>query len=438
MTTDQNKSSVSADDQNVNENSDEKLMTRQTKYGKIPITVWQIGAMMFLMNISFVMTYSFAGPYLKHIIGASMVGIGVLEGLCETVSYIMKLVSGILSDFFQKRKKIMVIGLIFSVISRPILAISTSFLLVFSAKAMERIGNGIQSTPRDAIVADVAPRKRIGASYGLKRSLAYIGSMIGAVAGIIAMKMTGNNYQKVFAIAAIPAVAAFLILVFFIKEPKRFNHPAITSEAPMPPPKLKPKFSLENFKYLGTSFWILMIVNSIYMLAKMNETFLILRMDEGFQIDPAYAPLVMIVFNLGATLASYPVGLLGDKLNRIKLLFIGIAFLMVSDIIMYSATTAVTMYTGIVFWGLQIGVTQNVFVSMIAEKVPEDLRGTGLGVFYLVSALSAFFADFIAGHVSNSFSSNHIFISSGLIGLVALLALAMVSNIISPTVSRKR
>ncbi|MBQ8651394.1 MAG: MFS transporter [Alphaproteobacteria bacterium] len=412
-------------------NIDQQIQNRQQRDGKIPLTVWQIGIMMMLMNISFVMAYAFSGLYLKTIIGTSAVGIGLLEGFCEMISHFMKLISGMLSDFFRRRKGIMMFGYVFSVISRPILALSTSFGLVFSARMLERFGNGVQASPRDAIVADVAPRKRIGASYGLKRSLAYVGSLLGGLFGILAMKLTNNNYQAVFAYASIPAMIAFLILIFCIKEPKRFDHPAITSEAPMPSPKLKPKFSFSNFKYLGVSFWLLMVVNAIFMMARMNETFLILRMNEGFNIDPMFAPIVMIVFNLGTTLSSYPVGLLGDKFDRVKLLCIGILALLIADLIMFSASTRAVMYIGVLFWGIQLGSTQNVFVSLIAEKVPEDLRGTGLGVYWLVNAVAAFCADTLAGFVAQHYSLNHIFISSGIIGIFAMLSMFLMMHITS-------
>ena len=405
---------------------------RQQRDGKIPTTVWQIGIMMLLMNISFVMAYSFSGLYLKHILGSSAIGIGVLEGFCETISHLMKLFSGMLSDFFRKRKGIMIFGYIFSVVSRPILAISDSFALVFSARMMERFGNGVQASPRDAIIADVAPRKQIGASYGLKRSLAYVGSLLGGFFGIMAMMATGGDYQSVFALASIPATAAFLLLLFFVKEPKRFDHPAITSEAPLPSPKVKPKFSLKNFKYLGVSFWLLMGVNAIFMMSRMNETFLILRVNEGFHVDPMWAPMVMIVFNLGTTLSSYPMGLLGDKFDRTKLLCVGISALVLADFIMYSATTRWVMFVGILFWGIQLGSTQNVFVSLIAEKVPEDLRGTGLGVYWLTNAISAFCADTLAGFVAHHFSLNNIFVSSGIIGVISLMVCMLMIHVISP------
>lgn len=408
-------------------------LQRQARDGKIPLTVWQIGIMMFLMNISFVMAYSFSGLYLKHILGASAVGIGVLEGFCEMISHLMKLFSGMLSDFFRRRKGIMVVGYIFSVLSRPLLAVSNSFILVFSARMMERFGNGVQASPRDAIIADVAPRKRIGASYGLKRSLAYVGSLLGGVLGILAMKATGNNYQAVFGLASIPAAIALMLLLVFVKEPKRFEHPAITSEVPMPSPKLKPKFSFKNFKYLGLSFWLLMTVNAVFMMSRMNETFLILRMNEGFHVDPMFAPIVMIVFNIGTTLSSYPVGLLGDRFDRKKLLFFGISALLLADIIMFSATTRAIMYLGVLFWGIQLGSTQNVFVSLIAEQVPEDLRGTGLGVYWLVNAIAAFCADSLAGKVAHHFSLNGIFVSSGIIGVIALFVLIIMLHMVSPT-----
>ncbi|MDR3030792.1 MAG: MFS transporter [Holosporales bacterium] len=411
---------------------------RLERDGKIPSTVWKIAIMMFLMNTSYVMTYSFSGLYLKHILGASIIIIGVLEGFCEIVSHAMKPFSGMVSDFLGKRKGIMIVGYLFSVISKPILALSGTFSSVLSAKMMERLGNGIQAAPRDAIIGDVAPRKIIGASYGIKRSFAYIGSITGAALGIFAMKLTNNNYQSVFALATIPAVAAFFILVFLIKEPKRFAHPAITSETPMPAPKVRPKFSFKNFKYLGLSYWMLMAVNAVFMMAKMSETFLILRMNEEFQPDIMLAPAVMIAFNLGAAISSYPIGLLGDKLDRIKLLYIGIIAIVFSNIIMYSANSGTIMYIGILFWGIQLGATQNVFVSIISERVPETLRGTGHGCYWFINAISGFIADSLAGFVSNHFSLNYIFISSGMIGLVALLVLALLINVISPGSKRRK
>jgi MFS family permease len=247
------------------------------------------------------------------------------------------------------------------------------------------------------------------------------------------MNLTGNNYQAVFGWASIPAIAAILILIFCVKEPPRFNHSAIAAQTPMPAPKLKPKFSFKNFKYLGTTFWILMGINAVYMTARMNETFLSIHTNIEFNIDPMLAPIVLICFNFGTALASYPIGLLGDKLNRVKLLFLGIIFLILSDIVMYSAVSKTMMYVGIGFWGIQVGVAQNLFISLIAEKVPEDLRGTGIGVYWIINAISAFAADTLAGYVAHNYASSSMFISSGLIGILSLVLLTTFINTISPS-----
>jgi predicted MFS family arabinose efflux permease len=393
---------------------------------KIPKTIWQIGIMMCLLNISFVMAYSFSGLYLKNIIGASAMSIGILEGGCEISSHLMKLFSGMLSDFFGKRKGVMVCGYTLSILSRPILAIFSSFGAVLSGRMMERLGNGIQATPRDAMVADIAPKNRIGECYGLKRSLAYIGSLLGGVFAILAIKATNNNYQMVFAIASLPGIFALIILIFCVKEPKRPDALTITSVPSQLTPKAK--FSFKNFKCMGSTFWILMIINAIFMIAKMNETFLILRMNE-FKSDPMFAPTVMIVFNLGTMLASYPVGVLGDKIRRVNLLCIGISFLILADIIMYSVPSISALYFGVLFWGIQFGAVQNVFISLIVENIPENLRGTGIGIYWLTNAFAGFWADTLAGFVAHYYSLKHIFVSSGTIGLIALLVLFLMMRL---------
>ena len=404
---------------------------RQQRDGKIPATIWQIGIMMMLMNISFVMMYSLSGVYLRHIVGASMIGIGFLDGFCEFLSNSMKLFSGMISDFFRKRKGIILIGYIFLVLSKPLLAIASSFNVVFAARMMERFGNGIQGTPRDAIVADVAPRKKIGASYGLKRTLAYIGSMIGGIVGIIIMHITHDDFQSVFAMASIPAIVALIILIFCVKEPDRYDHPAVSASAPMPAPKVAGKFSLANFKYLGSAFWTLMCVNFIFMIARMNETFLTLCVSEEFGLAAKYIPLVMIIFNFGTSAAAYPIGFLGDKFDRTKVLFFGILALILSDIIMFASTSLGMFFIGVLLWGLQYSATQNIFVSLIAERVPEDLRGTGFGVYWLCNAIAAFIADAFAGYVAHTLSIIHVFASSGSIAILSMLILWQLINKIS-------
>ena len=407
----------------------------------IPRTVWILGWMMFLINLSYVMFFSFAGVYLKTIVGVSTIWIGLLEGFAEASSYAMKLFSGMLSDFLRRRKLVMLVGYALSVFSRPVLAFGStmsSFAMVSAARMMERIGNGIQATPRDAIVADVAPSKRIGASYGLKRSLGTAGSFFGAVCGYYAMVWTNDSYQKVFWLATIPAFLAFAILIFFVKEPKRFDHPAVSAEVPLPIPKRKhPALNIANLALLGRTFWLLMLVNSVFMLSRFGETFLILHGHNNFGIPARLSPLVMMLFNVGWCMSSYPVGVLADRMNRYTFLSFGITFLILSDFLLSQAHSLSVFGVGVLFWGIQYGMTQNVFLSLTVESVPEDLRGTGLGCYYIILSISAFLADTMAGVISQHYGETRAFMVSGLIALVALMILTAVMGQRTQKIVRK-
>lgn len=392
----------------------------------MPRTVWVLGSMMFLINLSFVMIYSFSGIYLKTLLGVTTIWIGFLEGMAEASSYAMKLFSGMFSDYIGRRKPIMIFGYMLSVFSRPLLAVASSFGLVFAARLMERFGNGIQATPRDAMVADVAHRKRIGASYGLKRSLGTAGSFFGAVCGVLAMIWTHNNYQQVFWLATIPAFIAFFILLFFVKESKRFDHPAVSAEIPLPAPKRRQPIHWSNLRLLGQTFWLLMIVNAIFMLSRMSETFLILHAHSNFGLENTYAPAIMMLFNAGWCVASYPVGVLADRMNRYWFLAIGIIFIVLADLILASAMSLTFVFIGVLFWGIQYGVTQNIFVSLIAETVPENLRGTGFGCYYIISAISALLADVGAGNIAHHYGEAYAFLGSGIVALISLLTLIVI------------
>jgi MFS family permease len=406
--------------------SAEQVLPEKKNRQPIPKTVWILGSMMFLVNLSFVMIYSFSGIYLKTLVGVSSTWIGFLEGMAEGSSYAMKLFSGMFSDYLRRRKPVMIFGYMLSVFSRPLLAMANSFGTVFTARLMERFGNGIQATPRDAMVADVAPANRIGASYGLKRSLGTAGSFIGGGCGILAMIWTHNNYQQVFWLASVPGFIAFMVLLFMVKEPKQCGHSAVSAEVPLPTPKRRTSIRWSNLKLLGQSFWLLMIVNAIFMLSRMSETFLILHAHMNFGLANTYAPAIMMLFNAGWCVASYPVGVLADRMNRYWFLAIGIIFIVLADLILASATSLTAVFFGVLFWGIQYGITQNIFVSLIAEKVPENLRGTGFGCYYIISAIAAFCADMGAGFISQHYGEAKAFIGSGVVALISLMTLMVV------------
>ena len=402
-----------------------ETLSSEPHYLHIPRLVWILGCMMFLVNLSFIMVYSYVGIYMKSL-GVSMGWIGVVEGVAEGCSYMMKLFSGIISDYLRRRKPVMLLGYSLIVASRLIFSSVLTFFPLFAARLVERLGNGIQSTPRDTMVADVSPRQHIGAAYGLKRTLAQGGSLVGALCGIWAMMATGGDYQKVFQIAAVPSIIAFLILVFFIKEPKKFAHSALSSELPLPAEKKRSYFNWSNLACLGQPFWLLMLLTAVFMLSRFGETFLILHADANYGLEKQYAPTIMLMVNAGWCLASYPVGVMADRMNRYIFLGIGIVFLVLADHFMANAITLWGIYLGCFFWGVQYGVTQNIFLSLIVETVPADLRGTGFGCYYVICAISAYFADCIAGILSDRYGEAKAFSVSGVIAMISLLLLFII------------
>ncbi len=393
---------------------------------KIHSAVWKIGWMMFLVNLSFVMGYSYIAIYMDSL-GVAMAWIGVAEGVAEASSYLMKLFSGMVSDFLRRRKPIMIIGYSMIVTSRVLFGLANSFVPLFFGRLVERVGNGTQSTPRDTMVADIVPAKRIGAAYGLKRTLSQAGAFLGAIMGMVVIRWFDNDIQSVFQAAIIPAIFAYCILIFLIKEPKSFAHSAVSSEIPLPEEKRRHPISFKNLPLLGKSFWTLMLVAAIFMLARFGESFLALYARKKFDLPLENVPLVMMVYNAAWCLTVYPVGKMSDRMNRYWFLIMGILFLVLADMVMANADSLTMMWFGIAFWGIQMGITQNIFLSLIAEIVPEDLRGTGFGCYYIICAFSEYFANhIIAGVISQHFGQSRMFLASGIIAAFSLLVLVVI------------
>lgn len=398
-----------------------KVMTKNTpKKKSIPSTVWMIGMVMCLINISYIVIYSLSALYLNTSLGVDMRLIGIVEGSAEALSFVMKLFSGVISDYFRRRRPIMLIGYFMTVISKPMMAISANFVNVFAARLFERVGNGIQATPRDAIVGDVAPVEQRAASFGLMRSLGTAGSFLGGILGFLAMWYTANNFQQVFWIASIPAFIAFILLAVYIKEPK--SHVDNDGKVVKIKASRRPiRFS--DLMNLGRNYWTLMVIVLIFMSARFSETLMVLYSHNSFGLDKTYAPLIMSMYNLTYSASSYPSGLLADKYGRKSVMLFGVLALVMSDFFLFTATSLTTFFIGVVIWGIQLGIVHNMFVSLITDYVHEEVRGTAIGTYYLIAAVGSFVAGAGGGFVSHHYGIQTIFLGSLIIGSLALGAI---------------
>jgi MFS family permease len=384
---------------------------------KIPKSIWALGFATLLINVSSVIVFGLSAVYMKNILGIGSGWIGFIEGSVEACAYATKLLSGVLSDYLQRRKTIMICGFALATLARPLLAVSANFFTVCFARLLDRIGNGIQSTPRDALVGDLSPSSIKGKCYGLRQSLAMAGSFLGGIVGIIAMILTNNNFQYVFWIASIPAIFALSILIMWVNEPKIHNNQKQKNKSK------REKINFSDIKHLGKTYWILMIIAVVFMCSRVGEAMLILHAHQNFGLSLEYTPLILILYNGASSLASYPIGYLSDKFPRYYLLVLGFIMLIVADLLLGLAKHLTMVMLGVAAWGIQIGITQSMFMALIADTVPARLRGTGFGFFYLMSAVSLLIASTVGGGIAQKYSQFHTFLYSSIIATIALVLL---------------
>lgn len=391
--------------------------SRQSFFSSIPKQIWGIGWGVFLINTASVMVRGVAAVYLKKM-GVAIMWIGLLEGVIECLSFVIKTFAGVLSDYLRRRKLFMTIGYVLIMISNPILAMWTSFGAVVVSRIIARVGNGLQATPRDALVGDIAPAKSRGACYGLRVGLGIAGSFAGSLISLILMDKSSNDYQLLFWCATIPALLAVLIVLLVIKEPKKNLHPK--DHQPRHP------IHLSDFPRLGRRYWALMAVVAVFMIAQVGEPFMVLHAHLNYGLPEAKAPVIFLLFNATYSASSFVVGPLSDRMSRYHLLAIGFAILIASDLLLAMATNLSTVFAGIIVWGIQMGIHQSIFFTLVADHSPDDLRGTAFSVYYLISAASILLANIGGGVVAQTYGSGATYFSSFIVATLALVLLLLV------------
>ncbi|MGZ5036649.1 MAG: MFS transporter [Usitatibacter sp.] len=356
----------------------------------IPRGVWVLGFVSLLMDVSSEMIHALLPLYLTVTLGASALAVGVIEGVAEATALIVKIFSGTLSDRWRKRQAIAAFGYGLAALSKPLFAIASGTLLVFTARFLDRIGKGIRGAPRDALIADLTPRAIRGAAFGLRQSLDTVGAFAGPLVAMGLMIAWSDDFRAVFRVAVIPAILSFLLILFFVKDPERAQDADRSKAADAP------RFDRRTMRSLGAAFWSVTAVGTALTLARFSEAFLILRGSE-IGLALAYAPLVLIGMNLVYSLTAYPAGKLADRVAPRTLLFIGIALLIAADLVLAAMPSLAGLAAGIALWGLHMGFTQGILAAMVAQAAPAGLRGTAFGVFNLVSGLAMLVASVVAG-----------------------------------------
>lgn len=373
--------------------------------------------MSLLLNMSTVMVFSIFGLYLYNKIGANLNKIGFFDGAVESISFVIRVLSGILSDYLMNRKILLCIGVSFLFIAKPLEAIATSFWGLFQAKVLERLGNGIHSSPRDAMVGDFAPPNAKGSCYGIRQTMAAFGSVLGAIIAFFLLKYSNEDYQFVFWMASIPSFIGLCIAILYIKDkknPQTFNKKKITVR----------KISVKDIRNLGPQYWTLIVVAATYMVSKVTESIVILYVIQSLKLPNYIGPLCMICFQFSNSFTSYPIGIISDRIKKRENVFIfGIIVFLLSDVLFLYGNSTITMIIALLLFGSYIAVSQTVFPAKIIDIVPSHLKGTAIGIFNFICAISLLVGGSFIGYISDKYNIKTAFLVSSCLGTISLLTL---------------
>ena len=379
--------------------------------------MWALGLVSLFMDTSSEMIHALLPVFLVGVLGASVTAVGLLEGTAEAIAQITKVFSGTLSDWLGKRKLLTVVGYGLAALTKPLFALAPSPGWVFAARGLDRVGKGLRGAPRDALIADLTPEAIRGAAFGLRQALDTVGAFAGPLLAIALMAATVNDFRMVFWLATIPAAVSVLVLVLFVREPQREAARRGTA---------RPRV-IALVGTLGSRFWWLALVATLFTLARFSEAFLILKAaDVGLGV--AYVPAILVVMNVAYALSAYPAGWLSDRVNRWGVFGVGAALLVAADVVLAFGASVAAVGIGVALWGLHMGFTQGLLAALVADAARVEQRGTAFGVFNFVTGLALLAASVLAGVLWDRGGSMLTFLAGAALTAVAgIVALALYS-----------
>ncbi|HET9031762.1 MAG TPA: MFS transporter [Dokdonella sp.] len=379
---------------------------------RVPVSVWALGFVSLFTDMGSEMVHSLLPVLLAGTLGASALTIGLIEGAAESLVLITKVFSGYISDAFGKRKPLVLLGYGLAAAVKPLFPLAASVDTIVAARLIDRFGKGVRGAPRDALIADVTPQEVRGAAFGLRQSMDSIGAVVGPLLVVGLMALFLGNIDTVLWFAVLPGVVAVALIVFFVREPERAER-----RARLP-------ISRAGLASLGRPFWMVVVVGGLLSLARFSEAFLILRGSQ-LGLSNTYVPLVLVIMSVVYTASAWPVGALSDRWSRRSLFAAGMIVLVLADGVLAFASGSLGVFIGAGLWGLHLGMTQGLLAAMIADTTPVAWRGTGFGVFSLISGVALLIASVAAGALWDLHGSQTTFFTGAIFALLAVCALPL-------------
>jgi len=368
---------------------DKENIKERASIKQLPRNVWAVGFTSFFMDISSEMVINILPLFLANVLGVQTSIIGLIEGIAEATASILKMFSGWLSDKLRSRKWLAVAGYGLSAISKPFFYLASSWGLIAGVRWADRIGKGIRTAPRDALVADSTTKETRGLAFGFNRAMDKAGAMLGLIIAAVVVWLTQANtldltkstFQTIVLLSLIPAFLAVFSLIIGAKDVE------VTGQ------RTAPQFSLRS---MGKPFNIFLVIVSIFTLGNSSDGFLVLR-AQNLGISVTGILVMLAIYNLVITLVATPAGSLSDRIGRRRLIIGGWLLYALVYLGFALAKDAWQVWLLYVVYGLYFGMAFGTANAMVADLVPENLRGTAYGTYHTVIGLLAFPSSLIAG-----------------------------------------
>ena len=380
-------------------------------------TVIALSAVSLLTDVSSEMIYPLIPAFLMTTLGVSAGFVGVIEGAAETVASLVKLASGWWSDRVR-RKPLVVAGYSLAALARPLVALATSGWHVLGIRLVDRVGKGIRSAPRDALLADAAPAESRGRAFGFHRAADNLGAVVGPLAAFVLLRWVGVPIRGVFWIASIPAALAVVVLVVAVKETGRR-----TRDAGVPPAAAADAGQLAV--PLGGRFWGVLSAVFVFTLGNSTDAFLLLRAAE-LGVPVAFAPLIWALLNLVKSLSNTPGGALSDRAGRRPVVLAGWVLYAAVYVGFALATAAWHAWALFGLYGVVFGLTEGTEKALVADLAPAVRRGAAFGWYNLAIGIGTLPASLLFGALWNRHGSSVAFVAGASIAIAAACVLLAV------------
>ncbi len=369
-----------------------------------------LGWVSFLSDVASDMIYPLLPEFLTRTLKAGPAAIGLIEGVAEATASFMKMLSGWWSDRVRRRKPIVVAGYSIAAVARPLVGVASAWGQVLAIRFADRVGKGIRTSPRDALLADMVEPENRGRAFGLQRAMDNAGAVAGPLIAALLLKFVFEDERPVFLLAAIPGLAAVALLVLKLKEQPRESAATVGVKPATGP--------------LPRRLWLAIGIFAMFTLASSTDAFLLLRArDNGLAVWQL--PLLWAFFHAVKAAAGLPGGILSDRLGRVRTIIAGWLVYAISYVGFAFLTGPTQVWGLFAFYALFYALTEGAERALVADLAPAALRGRAFGAFHASVGLAALPASVLFGIWWKLFGPHVAFLIGAGIALVATVALAL-------------